>query len=90
MAMDPGGVREDRVDAVGAVADQHRVLRDVRAGDPALFVEAAFEFAGTQATDVKIKVDGANVMVNDAKVTKTDIAASNGVIHVIGKVLIPN
>lgn len=30
------------------------------------------------------------VMVNDAKVVKTDIVASNGVIHVIDTVLIPN
>jgi len=29
------------------------------------------------------------VKVNDAKVTATDIAASNGVIHVIDKVLVP-
>ena len=29
------------------------------------------------------------VKVNDAKVVKTDIAASNGVIHVIDKVLVP-
>jgi len=28
-------------------------------------------------------------MVNDAKVTQTDIVASNGVIHVIDKVLVP-
>jgi uncharacterized surface protein with fasciclin (FAS1) repeats len=29
------------------------------------------------------------VMVNDAKVTKTDIVASNGVIHVIDTVILP-
>jgi uncharacterized surface protein with fasciclin (FAS1) repeats len=33
--------------------------------------------------------DGA-VMVNDARVIKTDIAASNGVIHVIDSVVLPN
>jgi hypothetical protein len=32
---------------------------------------------------------GANVFVNDAKVTKPDVMASNGVIHVINRVLIP-
>lgn len=37
-----------------------------------------------------IKVTTANgVMVNDAKVTATDIKASNGVIHVIDTVLMP-
>jgi uncharacterized surface protein with fasciclin (FAS1) repeats len=36
-----------------------------------------------------IKADGGNVMVNDAKVTAVDIAASNGVIHVIDSVVLP-
>ncbi len=38
---------------------------------------------------VKVKIDGSTVMINDAKVTKADIVASNGVIHVIDKVLLP-
>jgi uncharacterized surface protein with fasciclin (FAS1) repeats len=38
---------------------------------------------------VAVKVDGGNVMINNAKVTTTDIAASNGVIHVIDTVLLP-
>lgn len=36
-----------------------------------------------------IKVKGDTVMVNDAKVVKADVKASNGVIHVIDKVLMP-
>jgi len=39
--------------------------------------------------DLNVKVDGKNVMVNDAKVVKADVKASNGVIHVIDKVLMP-
>ena len=38
---------------------------------------------------VKVKIDGSTVMINDATVTTADIAASNGVIHVIDKVLLP-
>jgi len=38
---------------------------------------------------ITVKVDGDTVMINDAKVTTADIAASNGVIHVIDTVLIP-
>lgn len=39
---------------------------------------------------LKVKVSGGNVFLNtNTKVTKTDIEASNGVIHVINKVLIP-
>ena len=40
--------------------------------------------------DVKISTQGGTVMVNDAKVVKADIAASNGVIHVIDTVLLPS
>ena len=36
-----------------------------------------------------IKATGGNVMVDKARVTKTDIIASNGVIHVIDSVLLP-
>ena len=36
-----------------------------------------------------IKVSGGTVMVDKARVVKTDIAASNGVIHVIDTVLLP-
>jgi uncharacterized surface protein with fasciclin (FAS1) repeats len=38
---------------------------------------------------VRIRVSGMNVFVNSAKVTKADVAATNGVIHVINRVLIP-
>jgi uncharacterized surface protein with fasciclin (FAS1) repeats len=38
---------------------------------------------------VDISVDGGAVMLNDATVTATDIAASNGVIHVIDTVILP-
>ena len=36
-----------------------------------------------------VKVDGEMVMINDAKVIKADIPASNGEIHWIDKVLLP-
>ena len=36
-----------------------------------------------------IKATGGNVMVDKARVTKTDIIAGNGVIHVIDNVLLP-
>jgi len=39
---------------------------------------------------VSISVTGSGVTVNSSKVVKTDIAASNGVIHVIDTVLIPS
>ncbi len=50
--------------------------------------------AGTVKTvegrSFKVKLDAGKVMVDKAMVTKTDIAADNGVIHVIDTVIIPN
>lgn len=40
--------------------------------------------------DVTINAHGGTVMVNNAKVVTADVAASNGVIHVIDTVLLPN
>ncbi|NYT75650.1 fasciclin domain-containing protein [Alcaligenaceae bacterium] len=42
-----------------------------------------------EGSDLKISVVDGKVMVNNAHVIKTDIKASNGVIHVIDTVLMP-
>lgn len=42
-----------------------------------------------QGKEVAVKVVGGNVLINDAKVIKADILATNGVIHVIDTVLLP-
>ncbi|HZS99094.1 MAG TPA: fasciclin domain-containing protein [Terriglobales bacterium] len=39
--------------------------------------------------DVQVTVNDGTVLVNDAKVVKADVLASNGVIHVIDTVLLP-
>ncbi|MBK8419773.1 fasciclin domain-containing protein [Candidatus Villigracilis saccharophilus] len=57
-------------------------------------VMAADVTALTSATtvlgkDVTVKVDMGNVYINEAQVVITDIATSNGVIHVINAVLLP-
>jgi uncharacterized surface protein with fasciclin (FAS1) repeats len=43
-----------------------------------------------QGSEVKINVSGGKVSVDNAQVVKTDIHCSNGVIHVIDKVILPN
>ena len=40
--------------------------------------------------EVKINVANGNVMINNARVVKADIPASNGVIHVIDALILPN
>ena len=39
--------------------------------------------------DIEINISGSKVMVNGASVVKADIKASNGVVHVIDKVIVP-
>ncbi len=43
-----------------------------------------------EGSSVNVKVSAMGVMVNNAKVVKADIKASNGVIHVVDKVLMPS
>jgi uncharacterized surface protein with fasciclin (FAS1) repeats len=42
-----------------------------------------------QGSSVAVKVSNGTVTIDDAKVVKTDIMASNGVIHVIDTVILP-
>ncbi|WP_016990563.1 fasciclin domain-containing protein [Flavobacterium sp. ACAM 123] len=47
------------------------------------------ELTTVEGSKLKVMVKDGNVMVGNAKVTSADISASNGVIHVIDKVLLP-
>lgn len=67
-----------------AVLTYHVVAGKVMAADVIKLNSATT----VQGSDVAISA-GESVMVNDAKVLKTDIKTSNGVIHVIDSVLMP-
>ena len=47
------------------------------------------ELTTVQGQKLKVSVQGGTVKVNDATVEKADVNASNGVVHVINKVLVP-
>ncbi|WP_245395632.1 fasciclin domain-containing protein [Anthocerotibacter panamensis] len=47
------------------------------------------EVKTVEGSPVKVVVEGKNIMVNNAQVTLPDVEASNGVIHVIDKVILP-
>lgn len=47
------------------------------------------ELTTVEGEKLKVHVHGGKVMIGDAHVTSADIHASNGVIHVIDKVLLP-
>jgi uncharacterized surface protein with fasciclin (FAS1) repeats len=42
-----------------------------------------------QGSSATIKLDGGSVLIDKAKVVKTDIVCKNGVIHVIDAVILP-
>jgi uncharacterized surface protein with fasciclin (FAS1) repeats len=68
-----------------AILTYHVVAGKVMAADVVKLNEAKT----VNGAIVAVKVDGGNVMINNAKVTTADIEASNGVIHVIDTVLLP-
>jgi len=68
-----------------AILTYHVVAGDVTSKEVVKLTEAKT----VEGQTVKISVHDGKVMINDATVVKADIAASNGVIHVIDTVLIP-
>ena len=75
---------ENKAKLVG-ILTYHVVAGKVMAADVVKLKEAKT----VQGSMVKIKVKGETVMVNKAKVVKTDIKCGNGVIHVIDAVMLP-
>jgi uncharacterized surface protein with fasciclin (FAS1) repeats len=78
-------LKPENKDQLVAILTYHVVPGKVEASEVVTMDEA--KTVNGKMVDIKVKGDTA--MVNDAKVTKTDIAASNGVIHVIDTVIMP-
>lgn len=86
----PAGTVEDLLkpenkDQLTAILTYHVVPGKVPAADVAGMSEAAT----VNGQSVKIMVEDGNVMVDNASVVTTDIMASNGIIHVIDAVILP-
>jgi len=86
----PAGTVDDLLkpenhDKLVAILTYHVVPGKVMAKD----VVKLHEAKTVNGKSVKITVDGGKVMVDNANVVKTDIVCSNGVIHVIDSVLLP-
>ena len=86
----PAGTVEDLLkpenkEKLVGILTYHVVAGDVMAKDVVKLNEAKT----VNGKMVKIMVQGGKVMVDGADVTKTDIRCSNGVIHVIDSVLLP-
>lgn len=86
----PAGTVEDLLkpenhDKLVAILTYHVVAGKVMAKD----VVKLHEAKTVNGKEVKIMAEGGRVMVDNANVTKTDIVCSNGVIHVIDSVILP-
>jgi uncharacterized surface protein with fasciclin (FAS1) repeats len=78
-------LKPENKDQLIAILTYHVVPGTVMAADVVKLDEAK-TVNGEMLT---VTTDGGNVMINDAKVTAADIPASNGVIHVIDRVILP-
>jgi uncharacterized surface protein with fasciclin (FAS1) repeats len=78
-------LKPENKDKLVAVLTYHVVSGKVIAADVAKIDSAAT----LQGEMVMVKVTDGSVMINNAKVIMADVAASNGVIHVIDTVLLP-
>jgi uncharacterized surface protein with fasciclin (FAS1) repeats len=79
-------LKPENVEQLRAVLTYHVVSGSV----PASAVVKLDSAKTVNGQSVKIAVDGDKVMVDSAHVVTPDIMASNGVIHVIDSVILPN
>lgn len=78
-------LKPENKEKLAAILAYHVVPGKVMAADVVKLTEAET----VQGGKIAIKVEGDTVMINDAKVVQADIETSNGVIHVIDKVISP-
>lgn len=79
-------LKPENKDKLVAILTYHVVSGKVMAADVVKLSEAET----VQGQKVAIKTDDNGVMIDNARVTQTDIPASNGVIHVIDAVILPS
>jgi uncharacterized surface protein with fasciclin (FAS1) repeats len=86
----PAGTVEDLLKPENLATLQSILLFHVAPGSfKAADALAQSPLTSAQGGLLYVSIDGDGPEVNDSKITQTDIAASNGVIHVIDTVLIP-
>jgi uncharacterized surface protein with fasciclin (FAS1) repeats len=78
-------LKPENKDQLAAILTYHVVPGKVMAAEVVKLDEATT----VNGQMIDVSVAGDKVMANDATVTKTDIEASNGVIHVIDSVILP-
>jgi len=78
-------LKPENKEKLSKILTYHAVSGKTMAAD----LEDGQELTTVEGSKIKVMMKGGKVMVGGAEVTTADIAASNGVIHVIDKVLLP-
>ena len=79
-------LKPENIDQLRAVLTYHVVAGEVLAEDVVTLEEAT----SVQGDTIDISLADGGVKVDQANVIQTDVRASNGVIHVIDQVILPN
>ena len=79
-------LKPENKDKLTAILTYHVVAGKVMSSD-VVGIDSATTVNGAE---IDVMISGSDVMLNDAKVTAVDIGASNGVIQVSDKVLLPD
>lgn len=72
-------------DQLIAILSYHVVAGKVKSTD----LSDGMKAKTVQGSDIKVGISDAGVKINDASVKSADIEASNGIVHVIDKVILP-
>ena len=78
-------LKPENKEKLQSILKYHVVAGKVKAAEVSKMSEATT----VEGSDVAVSVKGGDVMIDDAKVVKADVPVSNGVIHVINKVIMP-
>ncbi len=66
------------------------LLYHVHVGDAVMAKDVkTMALSTANGKNLDVKVDGDTVMINNAKVIKTDVVATNGIIHWVDTVILP-
>jgi len=86
----PPGTVEDLLKPENKAKLQSILLYHVHKGDAVLARDVqTMNLSTLNGKDLKVVVSDGNVMINNAKVIKTDVVAKNGIIHWVDTVILP-
>ena len=78
-------LKPENKEKLASILTYHVISGNAMAAD----LEDGQELTTVQGGKLKVAIKGGKVMIGEAHVTMADVVASNGVVHVIDKVLMP-